>query len=78
MNNNPNNFIPENWYDSNQAARILNYAPGTLANKRVTGDGPPFIKFGGSVYYAKDDIKAFIEQNACSYRTTTEWKEDKT
>ena len=69
-------FIPKNWHTTIQAARILNYAPGTLANKRVTGDGPEFIKFGGTVYYSSEAIEAYIKTKACTYRSTYEWKKD--
>ena len=55
---------PDNWLTTCQAARFLKCAPGTLANKRVTGDGPPFIKYGGSVYYALDALKLYLNQEA--------------
>lgn len=75
MNDNDMTFIPKNWLTSNEAAKILDYAPGTLANMRVTGDGPDFIKLKGSIYYTREAIETFIEDNACTYRSTTQWKD---
>lgn len=37
------------------------FSLGKLRNARVKGDGIPFIKFGGSVFYRPQDIDAFIE-----------------
>ena len=65
---------PQNWLTTMQAARLLKCAPGTLANKRVRGEGPPFIKYGGSVFYAKSIIEQHLAQKACLYHSTSEWK----
>ena len=39
-----------------EAARILRVSEGTLANWRVTGDGPPWRKIRGSVRYTKAEV----------------------
>ena len=35
---------------------------GTLANARSRGDGCPYLKLGGLVRYALDDVLAYEEQ----------------
>lgn len=45
-------------------ALVLGYSIKTLANKRLTGDGPPFVKLGGSrrgaVGYRRSDWRAWL------------------
>jgi len=41
------------------AARLLT-TPGTLAKKRMTGDGPPFVKIGAKVGYDEEMIDAWL------------------
>jgi hypothetical protein len=45
------------------AARILGLAPGSLNNMRQRGSGPPFVRIGASVRYARRDLAAFIDQH---------------
>ena len=45
---------------SDEAARILDKATGTLSNWRSKGWGPPPIKIGGSIFYAMADLEAWI------------------
>jgi|HubBroStandDraft_6_1064221.scaffolds.fasta_scaffold656270_2 predicted DNA-binding transcriptional regulator AlpA len=42
------------------AANYLGYAESTLEKKRLTGDGPPFIKLGGLVVYDTRDLDAWL------------------
>lgn len=51
-----------------QAAQHLGLSASTLAKKRLRGDGPPFVKFGGAVRYRREDLEAFI---ASAVRTST-------
>lgn len=45
------------------AAKYLGLAPGTLENKRYSGDGPTFRKLGGrAVVYATEDLDAWASQ----------------
>jgi hypothetical protein len=44
-----------------EAAEFLRLATGTLQNKRVSGDGPPFLKLGAKVVYKRDDLLAWAE-----------------
>lgn len=44
-----------------QAAALLNLKSKTLARWRWAGCGPRFIKIGGAVRYAENDLQAFIK-----------------
>jgi predicted site-specific integrase-resolvase len=55
---------------SQEAALSLRLAEGTLANWRVQGRGPAFVRIGGKVCYRDEDIEAFIAGG--SRRSTSE------
>ena len=42
-----------------EAAAMLRLSPRTLERYRVTGEGPPFIKLGGRVFYRRSDLIAW-------------------
>jgi predicted DNA-binding transcriptional regulator AlpA len=42
------------------AADYLGYTESTLEKKRVTGDGPPFIRLGRTVVYDTRDLDAWL------------------
>lgn len=42
------------------AAEYLGYAESTLEKKRLTGDGPPFIKLGRVIVYDTRDLDAWL------------------
>jgi len=47
-----------------QAAKYLNWSPSTLAKKRLTGDGPAYVKLGShAVRYRRADLEAFVDNN---------------
>jgi predicted site-specific integrase-resolvase len=46
--------------DSKTAAKRLCVAEGTLANWRIQGKGPRFVRIGGKICYRDEDIDAFI------------------
>jgi hypothetical protein len=46
------------------AAEFLDLSASTLAKRRMTGDGPRFIKFGGTVRYDLKDLQEFVAQSA--------------
>jgi hypothetical protein len=52
-----------------EAAERLRVSVGTLANWRVSGEGPKFIKFGRKVLYPVREIEAF-EQRCMRSNTT--------
>lgn len=54
--------------DTNGAAARIGWSPKTLMNKRVDGDGPPFVKQGRSVRYRVSDLDAWQEARV---RTST-------
>ena len=51
-----------------QTAALLQIRPATLARWRWAGCGPRFVKIGGRVRYAENDIENFIQD---SIRTST-------
>ena len=50
---------------SKEIAARLCIAEGTLANWRVQGRGPAFVRVGGKICYRDEDIDAFIERGVC-------------
>jgi hypothetical protein len=44
-----------------EAADLLRLAAGTLQNRRISGGGPPFLKLGGRIVYARADLIAWAE-----------------
>ncbi|HMO28438.1 helix-turn-helix domain-containing protein [Enterovirga sp.] len=49
--------------DEEEAARLLKVATGTLRNYRTRGQGPIFVKLGGSVRYRQSDLQDYIERS---------------
>ena len=45
------------------AAKITTLAVSTLEGMRVRGEGPPYLKLGRRVVYAKSDLLAFAFGN---------------
>lgn len=52
-----------------EAAERLRVSVGTLANWRVAGEGPKFIKFGRKVLYPVRELELF-EQRCLRSNTT--------
>jgi predicted DNA-binding transcriptional regulator AlpA len=53
------------------AAEFLDLSTSTLAKKRMTGDGPRFVKFGGgAVRYDLKDLQEFVARSV--RRSTSE------
>ena len=44
------------------AADYLGYSESTLEKKRVTGDGPPFIRLGRAIVYDTRDLDAWLAE----------------
>lgn len=55
-------IFPDGRMRPRDAAIYLGLSEGTLANKRITGDGPRFIKPGGRIFYFKRDLDAWLTQ----------------
>lgn len=53
---------PDGRMDTQSAAVYLGLAPKTLAQMRLAGTGPEFVRVGGKkIFYRKDELDAFIE-----------------
>jgi predicted DNA-binding transcriptional regulator AlpA len=46
---------------STAVAELVGLAPATLAKRRLTGEGPPFIKLGSRVLYPMSELQAWID-----------------
>lgn len=54
-----------------ETARRVRLKESTLAARRVTGDGPPFVKLGSRVFYDEHDVDVWIA--ARKRRSTAEY-----
>lgn len=54
--------LPELW-TTEQTAAFLQLEPTTMAQWRVSGKGPSFIKLGGRVRYYKTEILDWLEKD---------------
>ena len=52
------------------AADYLGYAESTLEKKRLTGDGPPFIRLGRVIVYDTRDLDIWLAERRA--RSTSE------
>jgi hypothetical protein len=51
-----------NIMSTNEAARFLHMKPGTLRAWRHEGQGPKSFAFGGRVFYKREDLKAWADE----------------
>ncbi len=49
------------YTDTAGAAERTTLSPSTLAKKRLSGDGPPFVKLGAKVVYPVDELDAWLD-----------------
>ena len=64
-------LAPNDYYRTAEIAAYLRLAPGTLANWRCKGGGPPFVKEGNKVLrYRGIDVLEWLESR--SRRTTSD------
>lgn len=47
-----------------EAAKYLGYSTGTLENWRMQGQGPPYYKPLGKVFYFRDDLDLWIKNGS--------------
>jgi predicted DNA-binding transcriptional regulator AlpA len=53
-------MAPDNAMAEKEAAQFLGVSPSFLAKRRVSGDGPQFVKYGGKrVVYLRLDLEAW-------------------
>lgn len=50
-------------FKETEVSKEYNLSLSWLRNARWKGDGIPFVKLGGSVFYRPEDIDAYIERN---------------
>ncbi|MBN2371764.1 MAG: helix-turn-helix domain-containing protein [Vicinamibacteria bacterium] len=50
----------DTYLSAREAAALIHMRPKTLANKRVYGDGPPYIRAGGRVLYSRRDLDEWL------------------
>jgi excisionase family DNA binding protein len=50
--------------DTEQVAALLGLRPNTLAQWRVSGEGPMFVKIGRRVRYRASDVDAWITKRS--------------
>ena len=48
--------------DEESAAPLVGMTVSTLQKKRVTGDGPPYVKMGRNVRYRPDDLESYVAE----------------
>ena len=58
------------WLTEKQAAARLNMSQKWLQKCRVSGEGPPYAKFGSSVRYALSELEEY--ERACVRRSTSD------
>jgi len=56
---NPSNGLPPRYLRTPEAARFLGLSPRTLEKHRTYGTGPRYLKLGGRVVYAIEDLQAW-------------------
>ena len=50
------------YLSTRQAAELLGVSPRTLERYRGSGEGPPYMKVGPRVRYARADLDAWMEE----------------
>ena len=60
--------VASRYMTPNDAAGYTSYKVGTLANMRVTGGGPRYLKRGKKVLYVVEDLDAWMRADM---RTST-------
>lgn len=51
----------DTYYTASTVASVLELSEQTLANWRVSGDGPAFVKKGRILYYRKAEVLAWLK-----------------
>jgi predicted site-specific integrase-resolvase len=56
-------YLGDGLLTPDEASSLLRVDEGTLANWRYRGTGPVFVKLGGKVRYAKNDLNDFVQES---------------
>ncbi len=51
----------EIWDPETTAKKIGGFSEGTLANWRSRGEGPPFLKIGGRIFYEPEAVRDRVQ-----------------
>lgn len=57
-------IFPDGRMDTGNSAIYTGNAKKTMDMQRCKGEGPPFVKRGGKIYYFKDDLDRWIAEGA--------------
>lgn len=57
-----------NFLSSKQAAKKLGIASGTLANWRMSGKGPPYIRVDWGILYDPFEVDKFKKENQYGFK----------
>ena len=60
----------EAWYRADEIAEQLGVSKKTLAQKRVQGSGPEYMRHGNRIMYRGADVLAWME--SCRKRSTSD------
>lgn len=58
-------------FNQNTLAAILDCSTQLLERNRWAGEGVPYLKIGGKVFYRKSDVLEFLQQQKV-YRSTSD------
>jgi Helix-turn-helix domain len=56
-------FIDNRKLNTREAAAYLSTSPSTLNKRRLTGDGPMYLKIGHLVRYEIEDLDAYARRD---------------
>lgn len=54
-----------------QLSQLLRIPKGSLANMRISGNGPAFIKMGARIRYSSSDVDAWLAEQRRSSTSAT-------
>ena len=63
-------MTPIAYLTTKEAAEYLRISKQTLSNWRFRGEGPDYIKVGGRVVYASEDVSAWLDEH--KYTSTSD------
>ncbi|MEN3167757.1 helix-turn-helix domain-containing protein [Gluconobacter sp. OJB] len=58
--------IQRPYLRSGEAADLIGVSIRTLEKYRCIGDGPPFLKIGTRVLYARQDVENWLQRHRCN------------
>jgi predicted DNA-binding transcriptional regulator AlpA len=52
------------YFDTKSIAALTNTSVSFWNQRRVRGDGPPYVKLGSKVLYVLDDVEAWLKSRS--------------